>query len=139
MEPGLHDGDFLALNRLAYGLILPFANIYMIQWQIPANGDVVLCQNPLTGEPAIKRCVGVAGDVLRVKDGILEVNNMRIPLKFYQEHTMKPESVIPDGFVFVLGDNPDVSVDSRNFGVIDVKTVLGRTVFPVRRGAEKNE
>jgi len=130
MEPGLHEGDFLVIYRAAYGLILPFANIYIVRWGAPAMGEVVLCRNPEDGEPTVKRCAGTAGDEIFVKEGFLTVSGRRVPLKFYQEHLFPEREIVPDGFVFVLGDNPEVSVDSRNFGFLPTGAILGRALFP---------
>ena len=58
MEPAIHSGRVLVINRLQYGLRLPGQPEYLIRWASPKQGDVVVFQTPL-GRIAVKRCVSI--------------------------------------------------------------------------------
>ena len=58
MEPSIHDGSVLVINRLRYGFQLPWGK-YLVHWALPKIGDVVIFKTP-EGEIAVKRCVSVS-------------------------------------------------------------------------------
>jgi signal peptidase I len=57
MEPAIHPGNVLVVNRLAYGFRLPGARSYLLRWSLPAPGDVLIFYTP-EGRTAVKRCAG---------------------------------------------------------------------------------
>jgi len=63
MEPAIHDGTVLVINRLRYGIKLPFRQKYLIRWAQPKEGDVLIFYTP-NGELAVKRCTMVMPDHL---------------------------------------------------------------------------
>jgi len=74
MEPTLRVGDYLLVNHLAYGPRLPFTNT-AIEFGQPKRGDVVVFRFPLdVSEFYVKRLIGLPGDVVRFKGGIVSVN-----------------------------------------------------------------
>lgn len=74
MEPTLRVGDYLLVNHLAYGPRLPFTNT-AIEMGKPQRGDVVVFRYPLdVSEFYVKRLVGLPGDVVRFRDGVVSVN-----------------------------------------------------------------
>jgi signal peptidase I len=118
MEPELEDGDRLVVNKLVYEL------------GDPRRGDVVAFHS--TGgddgsRTLVKRVVGVAGDVVEAREGSVRVNGVAIeePWALGDTAAFGPIQV-PEETLFVLGDNREVSVDSRVFGAIAVDTVVGR-------------
>ena len=62
MEPAIKNGTILIISRLRYGLRVPFLQKYVIRWAQPKKGEVVIFYSP-SGELAVKRCAGAAGDV----------------------------------------------------------------------------
>lgn len=60
MEPAIQNGAVLVINRLAYGLRLPWQQRYLIRWAEPRVGDVLVFFTP-TGELAVKRCIALTG------------------------------------------------------------------------------
>jgi signal peptidase I len=128
MEPTLLEGDRILLSRLTY------------HFRGPKVGDVVVFDSPLNeSEDLVKRVVGVAGDRVAVADGDLYVNGvpMMEPYLFDQDFTgTMPEQIVPEGHVFVMGDNRDVSGDSRSFGAISTERIIGEalcTYWPIGR------
>lgn len=116
MEPCLHDGDRLVVDRVSYSL----ADV--------ERGDVVILRYPRN--PAVdfvKRVVALPGDRVAMRDGVLIVNGA--PADDYgciPDHQMLAELTVPEGQFFVLGDNRPVSCDSREFGLLDESLLKGR-------------
>jgi len=117
MEPTLDEGDRILINRMVY------------HFREPESGDVIVFHSPVTeGEDLVKRVVAVGGDVVAIRDGELYVNGVAQEEPYLLEQDFAgeyPETVIPDGQLFVMGDNRNNSGDSRFFGPIDKELVLG--------------
>lgn len=71
MEPSLVHEQRLFVLRAAYGLSVPGRTEALVTWASPAVGDVVVIESPLDGLDLVKRVVGVAGDVIEVRDSVL--------------------------------------------------------------------
>jgi len=116
MEPCLHDGDRLVVDRVAYNL----AEV--------GRGDVVVLRYPK--DPTlefVKRIVGLPGDRVAMQHGTLLVNGE--PSDSYgaiADRQDLPEFVVPEGRFFVLGDNRPISCDSREFGLVPQELLKGR-------------
>ncbi len=76
MAPGIVPGDRILVNKLAYGLRLPFTDAPMMQWHTPQRSDAVVFLAPLSGLLTVKRVIGVPGDRVSWRDGILRVNGI---------------------------------------------------------------
>ena len=116
MEPCLHDGDRLVIDRLACSL----SGIDRF--------DVVVLRNPRDQTvDYVKRVIGLPGDHVRLVDGDLIVNGERVREFFGPIHddATTREVVVPAGSLWVLGDNRPVSCDSREFGLVDIDLVRG--------------
>ncbi|HET7585075.1 MAG TPA: signal peptidase I [Gemmatimonadaceae bacterium] len=82
MEPTLLVGDFLFVNNLAYGPHIPFTSINLPGYRDPVRGEVAVYRSPdaRDGNPTVvKRIVGIPGDTLYMRDGILYVNGVAKP------------------------------------------------------------
>ena len=133
MEPTLLVGDMLLLEKVSF------------RFSRPARGEVVCFRPPpalAEGTPQgacyIKRVVAVGGDVVRVRDGELLVNGRsppesRVPVRV--GYRLAPTRV-PEGHVFVLGDNRNHSYDSHVWGALKCDLLIGRPLcryWPPRR------
>ena len=88
MEPTLLGGDHILVNKLAYGPRLPFTTQRLFRLEPPRRGDVVVFQSPREpGKDLVKRVVGVPGDVVELRDGVLFVNGVAQPLEPEGEYT----------------------------------------------------
>jgi signal peptidase I len=132
MFPLLTEGDRVLVNKLTYR----FGDI--------DRGDIIVFERP-PGEPdttithLIKRVVGKPGDTVEGIDGVLYVNGEPQEEKYVAEGALTnglPKTTVPDGMLWVMGDNREDSADSRFFGAIDEDTVVGRAdllVWPVNK------
>ncbi len=117
MEPTLERGDRVLVSRFVYW------------FREPQRGDVIVFHPPIAPEEDyIKRVVAVGGDHVEVKDGDLYVNGEAQVEPYLKEDLIEgafPEEVIPDGFVFAMGDNRNRSGDSRVFGPVKLDSIIG--------------
>ena len=105
----------------------------------PKNGDVIVFV-PLNqtnrSTPFIKRVIAVGGQTVEIRSGVVLVDQIAQSeeyLSLSKGHADYPETVVPDGYVFVLGDNRTNSRDSRyeDVGMVDVRSILGRVLCRV--------
>lgn len=78
MEPSLVNSQRLFVLRAAYGLSVPFRSEALATWASPEVGDVVVIESPVDGIDLVKRVVGVPGDVIEVRDGVLVRNGEEV-------------------------------------------------------------
>lgn len=131
MVPTLNVGDHILVNKLAYrthGL---------------RRGDVVVFTRPRSlprgeGEAPhelIKRVIGLPGDTVETRNGVVLVNARPLIEPYLPSGTttdrLEAPVVVPGGQLLVLGDNREVSADSRVFGTIAESTIVGRAVVRV--------
>lgn len=138
MLPTLQIGDHLLVNKLAYGLRIPFIGKRVMQVFQPQHDDVIVFIFPEDkSKDFIKRVKAVAGETVEVRDKIVYVNGERIDdphASFAADARLLPGSLrdnfgpftVPEGQVFVMGDNRDHSHDSRFWGTVPVDDILGK-------------
>jgi signal peptidase I len=130
MFPALKGGDLVVLNKLAYGIINPFGGDYFFRWGAPLENDIVIF--PMNNRYVIKRCVAAGGEALEFSGGreySLIVGKKNIPLTESQYQRLKHAEYVPSDMIFVLGDNPAVSTDSRDYGFLSVDNIRGKIVW----------
>jgi len=114
MRPTVEVGDRILVDKLAYGLRLPFSNWYLAEFDGPRAGDVIVFESPEDGTVLLKRVAAVPGDRVEFRGQ---------PLR------------LPAGQYFMLGDNHANSRDSRFFGPVSRDRILGRaTAVWMRNG-----
>lgn len=153
MEPTVATGDHVLVNKLAYGLRIPFSNRYLGRFDDPVRGDVVVLASPVDGETLLKRVVAVPGDEVAVNGGRLVLNGApvsvlptaRDPLELLDggAHALRLDQgggpdlapvVLPPDRYLVMGDNRGNSLDGRSFGLVRGDAILGRAVAVFYRG-----
>lgn len=98
MEQTLLIGDFLLVNKLAYGADIPFVNARLPALREPQRGDVIVFESPEDmSKTYVKRLVGVPGDTLEMKDGVLLRNNVRLA-ELYALHTAPDVDPVEERF-----------------------------------------
>jgi signal peptidase I len=103
----------------------------------PERGDIVVVYPPqYSSEPYIKRTIAVAGDVVDIHDGLVFVNGQLLAEPYIdgaitdcEQPTYCRGYVVPDGKIYVLGDNRQHSYDSRAFGPVSLGNVIGKAWF----------
>jgi len=126
MEPTLRPGRIVVINRMAYGLILPFSGRYVLIWAKPAPGEIVVLREPAGRRILIKRCVGTEGDRLGYSGGRLTVGTLDETYDIPGLYSLAGAGSVPAGHILVLGDNVRDSIDSRMFGFVRETSVYGR-------------
>ncbi len=74
MKPTILEGDRILVNRLAYGLKVPYTTWHLLEWSQPKPGEIVVCYSPANGDRLVKRVVGVPGDVIEMRNNVLTIN-----------------------------------------------------------------
>lgn len=75
MKPTILEGDRVVVNKLAYDLKVPLTTHRIATWDDPQRGDVVVLFSPMDGRRLVKRVIGLPGDLIEIRDGILFVND----------------------------------------------------------------
>ncbi len=128
MEPEIAAGATLLVNRLAYGLRLPFQDRYAFAWGAPERGDIVVLQSPRDGAIVVKRIFARAGDSVDTVGGTVWIRDTPVVTDVSATEQIRSVSAVPSGYFFVLGDNPPESVDSRHYGFVEFDDIRGRVV-----------
>ncbi|MGF1908635.1 signal peptidase I [Vibrio kasasachensis] len=152
MEPTLYDGDWLIVNKTAYGPTLPFVNIRLYESGHPKRGDIVTFVPPHTDDLYVKRVVGVPGDEIGFSGRDISVNGKKLeftPVLFEPSNEIGIEQLdgsshliqygqggqlpsingtftVPESKYFVLGDHRNNSADSRYWGFVEGNNIMGK-------------
>jgi signal peptidase I len=119
MAPTLADQDRLIVNKFAYRV------------GVPQIGDIVMLYYPLTPDKSfVKRVIAQEGDEVRIVDGRVYVNDKPLADDFvppeYRSHDDLPTERVRDGYYFVMGDHRNNSSDSRHWGEVPKKYIIGK-------------
>lgn len=146
MRPTLIEGDLILVNKFIYGAKIPFTDKRLPAFTKPKRGDVIVFIYPEDRKKDfIKRLVGLPGETVEIKNGTIHINgNPVLDSLFYQRYYYNrgdfaaegQRIVVPPGNYFVLGDNSASSKDSRYWGFVPDKNILGRAMviyFPLNR------
>ena len=157
MNPTIVEGDRIFVNKLAFGLRVPYTSLHLAQWSEPRRGDVIVFHSPADGTRMVKRVVGLPGETVAMVDNVLYIDGQPANIAlapggvtggqiFASERLTggapaHPIIVtpalparrsfapvtVPPSHYFVLGDNRDNSGDSRYFGPVPRASITGRS------------
>ncbi len=138
MEPTLLIGDHLLVNKFISGIRIPFTNKRWPEFRKPSRGDVVVFVYPVDrSKDFIKRVIGVGGDIVEIRNKVIFINGSQIPdphAYFFSNMVFPGDEVprdnmgptkVPEGALFMMGDNRDNSDDSRFWGFVPLRNVVG--------------
>lgn len=113
-----------------------FVNKVMYKYGEPERNDIVICdyQSDEGGFYIVKRIIGVGGDCVEIIDNEVFVNGTVIDEPYLYEEMIQDDMKVdvPLGKIFVMGDNRNVSLDSRTMGYMDFdEDVIGKVLFPL--------
>ena len=156
MIPTLQVGDFILVNKYSYGLRLPVFGTKIVDIGQPKIGDVMVFIPPHENEYFIKRVIGIPGDKIRYQNKTLFINDQKQNLDFISQYPpINPEYLVyneslgetehgihrnpyvdprilewqvPPGNYFMMGDNRDQSSDSRYWGFVPEKNIVGKAI-----------
>lgn len=116
MNPTLYENDLIIVNKFIFKL------------REPKRGEVVIFKPPYGDKDYIKRVIGLPGETIEIKDGFVYINGEKLIEPYIKNSTPGdlPPLEIPEGKIFVMGDNRNNSLDSREFGPIDLEKLDGR-------------
>ncbi|HEY2774417.1 MAG TPA: signal peptidase I [Candidatus Binatia bacterium] len=136
MKPTLLVGDHLLVNKFLYGIRIPFIEKRVFEVFKPQKDDVIVFVYPEDRtKDFIKRVKAIAGDTIEVKDKVVYINGQKVddPHAWYEPGARLVPArdnfgpfTVPDGQVFVMGDNRDHSHDSRFWGTVPIDDILGK-------------
>ncbi|MFC1873435.1 signal peptidase I [Chloroflexota bacterium] len=131
MEPGIQEGQRVIINKMVY---------YFRQ---PMRGDVIVFQPPFeTEEPFIKRIIGLPGEAVEIRQGVVYIHSDGNAFALDEVYTKEPAAFdyystpIPEGEYLVLGDNRNNSDDSRGGWMVDREAIVGKawlSIWPLNR------
>lgn len=127
MVPTFHTGDYLITEKISY------------RFREPKRGEIVVIKNPRNeSEDFIKRIIAVPGDTLEISNDVVYVNGQAQKETYLPPGTPTPGGAFlkegqsvkaADNQYFVIGDNRTHSSDSREWGPVTKKEVIGRALF----------
>ena len=118
MQPNLYAGYRMMTEKISY---------YFCE---PERGDIVIVGQP-DGPNLVKRVIGLPGEVIESNEGHTFINGEALDepwVSFFGGHYYPPTQ-IPDGYVFIIGDNRPTSHDSRAIGPVPIEAIQGRVIL----------
>lgn len=123
MEETIMPGDMVFSEKISY------------YFRTPEQGDIVTFADPdQKGRTLIKRCIATGGQTVDLRNGVVYVDGQPLSEEYTNAKPSYPLNstrvsypyTVPDGYIWVMGDNRTSSQDSRYFGAVSVKSVSGR-------------
>jgi signal peptidase I len=139
MENTLLIGDHLIMSRLGYDAGIPFTGMHVPLWRNPKRQQIIIFKPPFDpNQPDyVKRTIGLPGDTVDIHDGAVWINGQRLVESYTLGRTERVDSLsvtpmpykVPENCYFAMGDNRQNSYDSRFWGCVPRKNIIGTPVL----------
>ena len=119
MLPTLKDRQIILVEKVSFAV------------RKPARGDIVVFRDPRNKE-LVKRVMGLAGEKIEIKNGVVWINDTELSAEFQfpsNEGSNMDACIVSENCYFLMGDNRDYSLDSREFGEVNMAQIIGRMLF----------
>lgn len=119
MRPTLDNGQYVLVNKIAY------------RSSLPEYGDIIVFHFPIDpDQDFIKRVIGLPGDEIEIGDGKVKVNGYSLSEPYIAAAPLYTSQwTVPEGNLFVLGDNRNNSSDSHSWGPVPLENVVGKAIL----------
>ncbi|MBP7175950.1 MAG: signal peptidase I [Thermoclostridium sp.] len=147
MQNTLFEGHMLVMDKLSYqfsepkkGDIIVFVKNedtkgFIKRYQVFLKDVQLRFHNDFRSNRLIKRVIALAGDKVDIRNGAVYVNDILLDEPYVKGSTpgmaLEYPIEVPEGYIFVMGDNRENSLDSRSFGPISLNSVEGKAVFRI--------
>ncbi len=138
MRTTLLEGDLILVNKFIYGVKIPFVDLRLPAVRQPVRGDVIVFIYPEDRKKDfIKRLIGLPGETVEIRNGTVYINGKALTdsvfgKMFYYNYgdfqAQEYKVTVPNDNFFVLGDNSASSKDSRYWGFVPRKNLLGKAI-----------
>ncbi|MBU0549002.1 MAG: signal peptidase I [Candidatus Omnitrophica bacterium] len=135
MRPTLMEGDRILVNKFIYGAKIPFTDFRLPAMSKPERGEIIVFIYPRDkSRDFIKRLIALQGEAVEIRQGKIYINeNILNDPKFARQYYNRGDYglegekiIVPDQSYYVLGDNSNSSQDSRYWGFVSNKYLLGK-------------
>lgn len=149
MLPTIEIGDRIFVDKMAYRLEVPFTDISLMKTGEPERGDIIVFMSKAADQRLVKRVIGIPGDSVSMTNNQLVINGQVISYHSEQDKIIFDEDLlgithkvqfipvpskrdsfdnvnIPEGYLLVMGDNRNNSVDSRYYGLVPMHEIQGK-------------
>jgi signal peptidase I len=147
MIPTFKVGDRIFVNKFLYGAAIPFIDIRLPAIREPKRGDIIVFNSPEDGKKDfVKRLIASGGETVEIRDGKIYINDKTVDgpasvrsVYYFNAGDYGKELqkiTVPEGSYYALGDNSSSSRDSRYWGFVPKKKLLGKVIFiywPIHR------
>lgn len=139
MRTTLMEGDLILVNKFIYGAKFPFTDFRLSKVREPKRGDIIVFIYPVDPKKNfVKRLVAKEGETVEIRNGTIYINDLPLlepvfsKIYYYNRGNFAKEGrkiTVPKDSYFALGDNSANSEDSRSWGFIPKKNLLGKAIL----------
>nr|ABP88156.1 hypothetical protein [Borrelia lonestari] len=129
MSPIILEEHWIINNKLAYGIRTKNKSAYIILWNTPKKNEMVLIKDPITKKISVKKIFAIPGEkFINLTKNVISIHNSNFNINEKHLKNLKSNS-IPKGYYLVIGENKQVSIDSRKYGFININDIIGKIIY----------